>query len=109
MFEVYGLTPGDGQTRYRVTVAAPGMQPTGTIPRLLRGLLRRGADDAGRVSFERVVEGERSRAVEWLDLHLPADAAPGDIELLVTVEDLQTGATARATRRLPAGGCGAGR
>ena len=106
VFEVYGLTPGDGQTRYRVTVAAPGVQPTGTIPRLLRGLLRRGADDAGRVSFERVLEGERSRAVEWLDVHLPADAAPGDIELLVTVEDLQTGATARATRRLPMGGCG---
>lgn len=106
VFELYGLAPRNGQTRYRLTVATPGVRQAGLIPRLLRGLLRRDAADDGRLSFDRVLDGERTRAVEWLDLHLPADTpAARDLEIILTVQDLETGETAQTTRRLPADGC----
>ncbi|MBI4544543.1 MAG: hypothetical protein HY703_05050, partial [Gemmatimonadetes bacterium] len=108
IFEIYGLTLREGIARYRVTVNAGRAPGENVILRVLSlwGLhdpVRREPD--AKLSFERELAVTGDRAVDWFELLLPELGARG-ADFAVSVTDLATGETARATRTLRPDACG---
>ena len=102
-FELYGLTPGDdGSARYEaeLTVTEASEERRGVLARVFRGardLLFGGAGDEPAVSWERTLELEGDRAVDFLRIELP-DLEPGLYTIALRVTDTAAGGSATRER-----------
>ena len=105
VFEIYGLRAEDGLARYGVELSAEEAPATSFAVRILRGLRNLvDAPEASTLAYERVVEVEGPRAVEWFQVELGEDL-PDEVELRVSVRDMVAGAEATAVRTLHRNGC----
>lgn len=88
VFELYGLEAEEGFANYRVSVETTEAPATSAVVRLLRGI-RNLVDRPGEggLSWERVVEVQGDRVVEWFELQLPPDH-PDEVRVRVEVTDL---------------------
>ncbi len=94
LWEMYDITPKDGQAKYRLSVAVDRVDRTGVgrlAARLVDGIGRTlGREQSGRnnltISFDRAVAAAPT-VVEFLSLDL-SDASPGVYRLRVEVTDM---------------------
>ena len=100
-WEVYGLeVDKDGLSSYRVTVTVSDAEGKGVLASLLgavAGLVGGGDDDDVELVFERTVEVQGDRVLDYLELRLSEDE-PGSYRVLIEVTDLLGKETASSER-----------
>ncbi len=109
VWEIYGLTPSELDGRARYTIELKGTQASDSRSGVINFLssvkdLLFGRAEEGTLRFERDEEIRERRVLEWMRVDFP-DVEREQLELVLTIEDLSTGASATRELTLSTGGC----